>query len=146
MLPLMRSRISAARQLRRGRQIGRHMTWDAGLDLVEHRHRRTDLPGRAVAALVAVVLHEGGLHRMQVVRRPKPFDGRDPVALCMTASVRHETDASAIDDDGARAALALIAAFLRAGELQMFAQCVEQRCPGIEFEIVPRAVHGECDL
>ena len=43
--------------------------------------RRADLPGRAVAALVAVVLDEGGLHRVQVVGRAQPFDGGDAVAL-----------------------------------------------------------------
>ena len=47
-------------------QVGADMARDARLDLVEHRHGRADLPGRAVAALVAVVLDEGGLHRMQV--------------------------------------------------------------------------------
>src|SRR4051795_11604503 len=37
----------------------------AGVALRQQRHRRTDLAGRAVAALEAVVANERGLHRMQ---------------------------------------------------------------------------------
>ena len=81
MLPLMRSRSSAAVSLRRRGQVGAHMARNAGLDLVEHRHGRADLPGRAIAALVAVMLHEGGLHRVQVLGRAQPLDGGDAVAL-----------------------------------------------------------------
>ena len=66
MLPLMRSRISASVSCGVAVEVGGDVAWDAGLDLVEHRHRRADLPRRAIAALEAIVLHEGRLHRMQV--------------------------------------------------------------------------------
>jgi hypothetical protein len=57
------------------------MAWNAGLDLVENRHGRADLTGRAVAALVTVMFYESGLHRVQVSRRAQSLDGGDAVTL-----------------------------------------------------------------
>ena len=54
-------------------------------------------------------------------------------------------DPAAIDEDGARAALAVIAAFLAAGELQVFAQRVEQRHARVELEGLLRAVDLKID-
>ena len=69
-------------------------------------------PGRAVAALEAVMLDEGGLHRMQVLRRAQPLDGGDLVALVHHRERQAGVDPPAVDDDRAGAALAVIAAFL----------------------------------
>ena len=48
---------------------------------------------------------------------------------CMTASVRHEFTRRPSTQHGARAALAVVAALLRAGEPELLAQRVEQRGP-----------------
>ena len=135
-----------SRRLRRRRQVGAHMARNAGLDLVEHRNRRADLPGRAVAALIAVMLHEGGLHRVQVVGRAQPLDGGDAVALVHDRQREARRDPPPVDDHGARAALALIAPLLGAGEVQVLAQRVEQRRPRVELELAGYAVHRERDL
>ena len=135
MLPLMRSRSSAAVSLRRRGQVGADMARDAGLDLVEHRHGRADLPGRAVAALIAVMLDEGGLHRVQVVGRAQPLDGGDAVALVHHRERQAGIDPPPVDDHRAGAALAVIAALLGAGEMQVLAQRVEQRGPRVELEL-----------
>src|SRR3954471_24588222 len=105
-----------------------------GLDLVEHRHRRADLPRRAIAALIAVMLHEGGLHRVQIVRRAQPFDGGDAVTLVHHGEGEAGEHPTTADDDRARAALAVIAALLRAREMQVLAQRVEDRWPGVGFQ------------
>ena len=47
-------------------QVAGHMARPALADLVQHPDRRTDLPGRAIAALIAVMLHERRLERVQV--------------------------------------------------------------------------------
>src|SRR5436190_12303003 len=48
--------------------------------LVEERHRRHDLAGRAVAALEAVVIDERLLYRMQTIAVGETFDRRDLAA------------------------------------------------------------------
>src|SRR5258708_39229254 len=70
-----------SRHLRLRGQVGGHMARNAGLDLIEHRHGGADLPGCAIAALVAVMLYERRLHRMQVIGRAESPDGGDAVAL-----------------------------------------------------------------
>ena len=147
MLPLMRSRSSSARQ-QRLRRRGRRVTWLGmpRLDLVEHADRRADLARRAVAALVAVVLDEGGLHRMQLVRRAQAFDGGDLGALVHHRQRQAGVDAPAVDDHRAGAALAVVAALLGAGQVQVLAQRVEQRGAGVEFELVALAVDAQRHL
>src|SRR4051812_34862458 len=116
------------------------MTWNAGLDLVEHRDGRADLTGRAIAALIAVMLHEGSLHRMQLFRRAQAFDRRDAGALLHNCERKTRIYSPPVDDHCARAALPLIAAFFGAGHLQILAQRIEQRGPDIELEVMHSAV------
>ena len=143
MLPLIRSRSSIARYFRRGAEVGGNVAGNARLDLLEHRDRGADLPRRAVAALVAVVLHEGGLHRMQVRRRAQALDGRDAIALVHHGEREAGVDPASPGDDRARAALAVIAALLGPGEMQVLAQRIEERGPRVELELAGFAVHVE---
>lgn len=57
------------------------MARDAGLDLIEHRRSGNDLPGRAVAALIAVMFDEGLLQRVKVVGGTEVLDGGNVVAF-----------------------------------------------------------------
>jgi hypothetical protein len=63
---------------------------NACLDLLQHRHSRADLAGGAIAALVAVMLDEGRLHRMQFSGVPSPSIVVIVSSSCITASVRQE--------------------------------------------------------
>ena len=56
----------------------------------EERDGGADLAGRAVAALEAVVLEEGGLDGVEVVALGEAFDGGDLGAVGVTARVRQE--------------------------------------------------------
>src|SRR3978361_651142 len=111
------------------------MTWNAALDFVEHGNGRANLAWRAIAALLAVMLHEGGLHRMQLFRRAQSFDRGDAGALMHDREREAGIDAPPVDDYRAGAALPLIAALFGAGHLQVLAQRIEQRSPGIEREV-----------
>ena len=51
---------------------------------------------------------------------------------CITASVRQALMRTPFDQHGAGAALAVVAALLRAGETEMLAQRIEQGGAGIE--------------
>src|ERR1700712_1588311 len=61
---------------RRGEIRGR-MTRDPGLDFAQHGDGGADLAGRAITTLVAIILDEGGLQRMEVLRLSQPLDSRD---------------------------------------------------------------------
>ena len=86
--------------------------------------------GDAVAALHRAVLDEGPLQRVQfrarcVRARPSMVVRRAPCACA--AGTRQDITACAVEPDRAGAALALGAALLRAGQLGVLAQRVEQR-------------------
>ena len=51
-----------------------------------------------------------------------------------------------VDVDGARAALPVIAPFLRAGEMERFAQRIQQRAARVDLNCMLRAVHRKGDL
>ena len=130
MLPLIRSRISASvNAISRGRHVGGDVAGPAGLRFGEHADRRADLAGGAVAALEAVVLDERGLQRVQRAGRAQAFDRHDLVALVHDGERQARVDAPAVDQHRAGAALPVVAALLGAGQVQVLAQRVEQRCP-----------------
>jgi hypothetical protein len=126
--------------LGRGLEAGADMAGNAGLDLAQHRHRRADLAGRAVAALVAVVLDEGGLHRVQVVGRAQALDGGDLVAVVHDGQAQAAVDPPAVDHDRAGPALAVVAALLGAGQLPVLAQGVQQGGAVVQVQLVGLAV------
>ena len=84
-----------------------------------------DLSGRAIAALETVAGDEGGLHRMQRLALGKAFDGGDACAVKGGGQRQAGIDAPAVDQDGAGAALAAIAALFGAGQVKALAQQVE---------------------
>ena len=105
----------------------------AGADgLLQQRHSAHDLAAGAVAALVAVVLHKSGLHGMQVAGLANAFDGGDLVALVHHRKREAAVHAATVHVHRAGAALAVIAAFLGAGQMDAFTQRVEQRGARVE--------------
>src|SRR4051794_39109568 len=88
--------------------------------------RGDDLPGDAEAALDRTRVQERLLQIGQPVRR-EAFDRRDLVPLRLRAEHEARIDGTAVEQHGARAALALGAAALRAGQPHLVAQSVEQR-------------------
>ena len=103
------------------------LLWRRGVALVDTRNRRHDLAGRAVAALQGVVIDECLLHGMQfTIRGRQAFDRCDLASVRLRRQCQAGNDATAIDMDGAGTALSVIAPFLGASEMQMFAQRVEQ--------------------
>jgi hypothetical protein len=135
--------------LSRTRWIAVTMFWYAPhrhrLPFVEQRNGGHDLPRRTVSALVTVAFDECLLHRMQRSKTTDAFDRRDFVAFMRACQRQTRIHAAAVHVHGARAALAVIAAFLRAGEMQMLAQCVQQRGAWIERECVGFAIDRQFD-
>jgi hypothetical protein len=135
-----------SRHPRRRGQVGARMARDIGLDLIEHGHRGADLPRRAIAALIAVMLDESGLHRVQAPGPAQALDGGDPRVLVHDGQREAGNDPPPVHEHRARAALPLIAALFGAGEAQVLAQRVEQSRASVELEHVRPAVHVERDL
>ena len=102
------------------------------LVLFEEGGGGADLAGGAVAALEGVVLEEGGLDGAEVVAVGEAFDGGDLGSVGYGGEGEATVDAAAVDEDGAGSALAVVAAFFAAGEIEVFAQGVEQRGAGVE--------------
>src|SRR5688572_3555416 len=109
--------------------------------LGEKADRGADLPRSAVAALEGVVLDEGGLHGVELVALCEAFDGRDLAALQGGGEGQAGQHAPAVDEDSAGPALALVAALLRAREVQPLAQGIEQDHARVELQPVRGAVH-----
>ena len=85
-----------------------------------------DEAGRADAALQGRLFEEGLLQRVQLVVAGDAFDGRDVGALDLDGEDAAGVDQAAVQDDGAGAAVAVVAAFLGAGEADALAQDFEQ--------------------
>ena len=96
----------------RDRQVLGDVARHAGAAFRQHADGGTDLPGCAVAALEAVMLDEGGLHRMQRFAVGEAFDRGDRLAVVHDRQRQAGIDAPSVQQHGAGAALAVVAAFL----------------------------------
>jgi hypothetical protein len=113
--------------------------------LLDHREGRTDLAGRAVAALVAVEVEEGLLHGMQPLTVRHPFDGGDLASLGGDGELQTGDGPASVEQHRAGAALALIAAFLGTGEIETLTQRVEQGGATVDGQRVLLAVDVQGD-
>ncbi len=89
------------------------------------------MPARAVAALKRPFVEERLLDRVQRVSLGQALDGDDRLAVGARDRRAAGEDALPVHQHRAGAALALAAAVLGAGQLQLFAQDVEQRPVGV---------------
>src|SRR5947209_1174277 len=119
--------------------LGRAVVSFEEADGGEHHARRAD------AALRAAALDHRALHGVEALAVGDAFDRGYPRALGLRDGDEATVDQLAVHDDGARAALALAAALLRAGEFQPLPQRVEQARQRVGFERHRLAVHGAAD-
>src|SRR5205823_2274769 len=95
---------------------------------LEQGVRRDQEARGAEAALRAVLLVEGLLHRGESLGRPEPLDRRHLGAVERRERQQARAPRLAVDEDGARAAAALLAAGLGARDRELLAQHLEERC------------------
>ena len=105
-----------------------------------------DLPGGAIAALEGVALDEGGLQRMELLALGEALDGRDLASLHKGGEREARFHALAVHQHRAGAALAEAAALLRAGQMQVLAQGIEQRGARIERQPMLGSVDAQHDI
>src|ERR1700704_3581089 len=98
----------------------RGRVWHARQEVV----RGNDQARRAEAALHRARFEVCVLYRVQALIGRKPFHRYDLAALCLATEHQARADELAIQVYGARAALALLARVLRAGQAEMLAQHV----------------------
>ena len=75
---------------------------------------------------------------MQALISGQALDGGDIRAFVLNGKRQARKDAVSVDQNSASAARALVAALFRAGQVQVFPQCVEQRNPGLNAQGVSR--------
>jgi hypothetical protein len=110
-----------------GVQIGAHRTGPARLDLAQHTNGRADLPWGTVAALEGIVFDERPLQWVKILIVGKPLD-RDNLGILMRdGKSKAAIHAPPIKQNGTRAALPMVAAFLRASKLKVLAKYVKER-------------------
>jgi hypothetical protein len=83
---------------------------------------------------------------MQAVLRRDAFDGRDALAFDLGGHDEATVDEPPVENDVARAAVAIVAAFLRAGQLQLVAQRFEEAHARLAKELGRSAVDGAGDV
>jgi hypothetical protein len=89
--------------------------------------RRHDHAGGAKAALQRVVFLKRGLDRVQCARLAQSFDGQDVVAFGLRREHRAGLYGLPVHMDDAGTALAGVAADMRAGKVQTFAQKMDEK-------------------
>src|SRR5262249_52747861 len=105
----------------------------------------TDLPGGAVAALEGIMLDEGLLQRGKRGSLRQTFDGRYPRAILHDRQREARIDAPAVEENGAGAALAVVAALFGPGKVEIEAQRVEQGGPWRDCQLALHAVDVKRD-
>src|SRR6188472_1489950 len=83
---------------------------------------------------------------MQLAVRGQAFNGRDLGAVLHDGKRQARDNSPPVDENGARAALAMVAAFLGSGEIEIFAKCVEQSGPRPEGNSPLDAVDAKRDV
>jgi hypothetical protein len=106
-------------------------------------HSRHDLARRTITALKCIIVDERLLHRVQTAVASKPLDGRNSATLRGYRERQTRNDAPAVNMNGTGAALAMIAAFLRSGELQMLAKKIKERGPNVERQLMLLPIDGK---
>ena len=94
--------------------------------VAEKRRCGEDEPGRAEPALGRPVLHEGALKSGEHAGGGHPLDRRDATALGGERERETAQRRSAVHEDGAAAAGPEVAAALRAGEVEVLPEKVEE--------------------
>ena len=91
------------------------------------------------------MVHESLLHHMQVVAFRQALDGADLLAFGLHGEDQAGAHRLALDDDGAGAADAVLAADMRAGLAAVLADGVGQRAARLDRDGVVAAVDGQGD-
>src|SRR5919201_21881 len=94
---------------------------------------REDHSGRAEPALEPVLVPEGLLHRMQLAILRQAFDGGDGPPFDLDSEQRAGLDRPAVEQDGAGAALAGVAAHVRSGQAEDVAQEMDEQQAGLDL-------------
>jgi hypothetical protein len=95
--------------------------------------------------LEGVVFDKRSLQWVQVSIIGKPLD-RDDLGILMRDGESEATvHAPAIEQHGARAALPVVAALLRAGEPKVLAKYVKERGSGIDGQLVGYSIYPQVD-
>ena len=95
----------------------------------------------------AVVLVERLLQRMQLVRGGRDaLDGEQIVAVGLHRQHQAGARRAAVDQDGAGAADAVLAAEMRAGQPELVADEIGERPADLDLFLVALAVHGQRDF
>jgi len=90
--------------------------------------------------LKSVVLEEGLLERMQRAVLGQPLDGRNLRAFVLRRQRQAGENARAVAQHRARAARSLVAAFLRAGKVEIFPQRIQQRDARLYLQLMVGAI------
>ena len=115
--------------------------WNAA----EQVGRRHDEARRAEPALHRAGVRERLLHGMELAVRGEPFDRDDLVAVGLRGEHEARAHELAVEEDGARSALALLARVLRAGKLEPVAERREEALARPDVGLTGLAVDRQLD-
>ena len=99
----------------------------------------------AEPALQAVMLDERALERVHLAVACKPFDRGDLAAVGLMGEDRAALHSAPVEEDGARAALARVAADVRSRQPEAVAQRVDEKRAALDLERALLAVDDERD-
>src|SRR5438552_18900095 len=114
--------------------------------LAQELEQRGEHARRAEAALQAVTIAKGFLEGMESSRRwGDAFNRGDVATVRLDCKKQAGARRAAVEEDGARAAHAVLAADVRAGELELMAQEIGEREPVLDAGLVRLAVDLDAD-
>jgi hypothetical protein len=92
------------------------------------------------------MLDEGALHRMRFAVDADAFDRRHLVAFTRDCKCQAGQNTPPVHPDGARTAGSLVATFLRARQLEVLAECIEQAGARLEVEQTLGSIYAKREM
>src|SRR5712692_5960319 len=92
-----------------------------------------------------MLLPEGGLQRMQLLGAANPFDRGDRLAPGLEGEHGTALDRVPVDEDGACAALARVAADVGAREVEVVTKDLDQQGARLDLDCMRRAIVRQSD-
>lgn len=104
------------------------------------------LTGGAVAALKSVVIDKCRLQGVKFRACAQAFDRRALIAVMQSSQRQTQIDSLAVHHHGAGSTLTVIAALLRARQVQSIAQRIEQRNTRLDRQLLHHAIDSQADI
>jgi hypothetical protein len=116
------------------------------VSLCHARYRRHDLSGCAVPALKSILIDKSLLHGVKLIAVGQSFDCLDFLSICCDREHQAPINSTSVKMNRTSAAFSAIATLLGAGEVESFAQNIQQGRAGFNLNATADTIDYQGDV